>query len=176
MLAHPSTLANYNAWANRHLAAACATLTPAQLAEDRAAFFRSILETLNHILLVDILYRERLEGVDSGFKTLDEFLHQDLASLTAHQVAEDRRWIALTKDLDPEKMDEMIGFWTLMDNPDRWEVPKHIYFTNLCQHQAHHRGQVHNMLSQTGMAPPPIGYIEFRVDTDGAFVTTPADA
>ena len=174
MLAHPSTLANYNAWANRHLAAACGTLTASQLAEDRAAFFRSILGTLNHILLVDILYRQRLEGVKSSFKTLDEFLHQDFAGLAAHQVEEDQRWIDLTKGLDGSNMDEVIGFWTLLDNPDRWEVPKHIYFTNLSQHQAHHRGQVHNMLSQTGMAPPPIGYIEFRLDTDGGFVTTPA--
>ena len=60
-----------------------------------------------------------------------------------------------------------------MDDPDRWEVPKHIYFTNLCQHQIHHRGQTHNMVSQAGVEPPPIGYIEFRVETDGSFVTTP---
>ncbi len=174
MLAHPNTLANYNAWANTRLYASCANLTSAQITADRGAFFRSILGTLNHILLVDILYRERLEGVRSTFKTLDEILHHDFQSLSAHQAEEDQRWVALTKDIDGDSMDEMIGFWTLLDDPDRWEVPKHIYFTNLCQHQSHHRGHVHNMVSQSGIEPPPIGYIEFRIETDGAFVTTPA--
>jgi uncharacterized damage-inducible protein DinB len=175
MLAHPNTLAEFNRWANRHLHSACAKLMPAQIAEDRGAFFKSILGTLNHILLVDILYRERLEGVRSTFKTLDEILHDDFPSLSAHQSEEDQRWVALTKDINPDTLDETIGFWTLLDNPDRWEVPKHIYFTNLCQHQAHHRGHVHNMISQTGIEPPPIGYIEFRIETDGSFVTTPGN-
>ncbi len=175
MLAHPNTLAEFNAWANRRLHAACATLTPAQIEMDRDAFFKSILGTLNHILLVDILYRDRLEGVRSPFKALDEILHDDIQGLSAHQREEDARWIALTKDVGTDTLDETIGFWTLLDKPDRWEVPKHIYFTNLSQHQSHHRGHVHNMLSQSGMEPPPIGYIEFRIETDGSFVTTPAD-
>ncbi|NKB58616.1 MAG: hypothetical protein GKS00_19985 [Alphaproteobacteria bacterium] len=175
MLAHPHTLAAYNAWANSRLHAACAALTPGEIAEDRGAFFKSILGTFNHILLVDILYRERLEGVPSTFKALDDTVHDDFPSLTAHQAEEDQRWLDLTKDIAADSMDEKIGFWTLMDDPDRWEVPKHIYFTNLCQHQAHHRAHVHNMVSQAGIEPPPIGYIEFRVDTDGSFVTTPAE-
>lgn len=173
MLAHPQTLAQFNAWANSRLHAICATLPHDQIVADRGAFFGSILGTLNHILLVDILYRERLEGVPSAFKSLDETLHDNLPSLSSQQVEEDQRWLALTAEIDPTSLDETIGFWTLMDEPDRWEVPKHIYFTNLCQHQAHHRGHVHNMISQAGVEPPPIGYIEFRVDTDGSFVVTP---
>ena len=175
MLAHPQTLAGFNAWANHRLHRVCAALTATQVSEDRGAFFKSILGTLNHILLVDILYRERIEGTDTAFKSLDETLHDNLPDLSTQQSEEDKRWLSLTADIDAASMDEKIGFWTLMDKPDRWEVPKHIYFTNLCQHQAHHRGHVHNMVSQSGIEPPPIGYIEFRVDTDGSFVTTPAE-
>ena len=173
MLAHPHTLAQFNAWANARLHEACGALSPDQIIEDRAAFFSSILGTLNHILLVDILYRERLEGVSSSFKSLDELLHDNLPDLSAHQREEDQRWLTLTADIGADGLEEPIGFWTLMDDPDRWKVPKHIYFTNLCQHQIHHRGQTHNMVSQAGVEPPPIGYIEFRVDTNGSFVTTP---
>ena len=56
---------------------------------------------------------------------------------------------------------------------NRREVPKHIYFTNLAQHQTHHRGQVHNMVSQTGLKPPSLGYIDFRMDMDSTLITTP---
>ena len=107
MLAHPNTLAAFNAWANRRLYAACGTLTPDGIAKNRDAFFKSILGTLNHIHLVDILYRERLEGQSSTFKSLDEILHQDFQSLSAHQVEEDQRWIELTKDIDAGTMDEL---------------------------------------------------------------------
>lgn len=84
MLAHPHILAQYNAWANRRLRRICDELSEAQVAEDRGAFFGSILGALNHILLVDILYRERIEGIDSTFKGLDDTLHTDLAGLSAH--------------------------------------------------------------------------------------------
>jgi uncharacterized damage-inducible protein DinB len=68
-------------------------------------------------------------------------------------------------------------FWTLgLDNRDRREVPKHIYFTNLAQHQAHHRGQTHNMVSQAGLNPPSLGYIDFRMELDRSLITTPSDA
>jgi uncharacterized damage-inducible protein DinB len=174
MLAPPNIAAQYNAWANKRLHGICAELAADDVGRDRGAFFRSILGTLNHALLVDILYRERIEGVDSTFSGLDDTLHSDLLALSAHQAEEDQRWIALTKDVDTCRLDESFVFWTLgLEKRDRREVPKHIYFTNLSQHQTHHRGQVHNMVSQTGLQPPSLGYIDFRMDMDRTLITTP---
>jgi uncharacterized damage-inducible protein DinB len=170
-------LAQYSAWANRHLHGICAELSAKQVAEDRSAFFGSILGTLNHLLLVDILYRERIERVNSTFTGLNEILHTDLSSLSAHQFEEDARWVSLTKNVDVDCLDEPFVFWTLgLENRDRREVPKHIYFTNLAQHQAHHRGQIHNMVSQAGLKPPSLGYIDFRMELDRSLITTPSDA
>ena len=61
MLMELPTAARYNAWANRRLYAACAGLTHEERVRDRRGFFRSIHGTLNHILLSDLIYRERLE-------------------------------------------------------------------------------------------------------------------
>lgn len=177
MLAHPNILAQYNAWANARLHGICADLSEDDVTLDRGAFFGSILGTLNHILLVDILYRERIEGIESTFKGLDDTLHSDLTSLSAHQAEEDARWVALTKDVDADRLDENFVFWTLgLDKRDRREVPKHIYFTNLAQHQAHHRGQVHNMVSLSGTKPPSLGYIDFRMAMDRSLITTPDES
>jgi uncharacterized damage-inducible protein DinB len=176
MLTTPNIAAQYNTWANKRLHCICAELPGDDLGLDRGAFFGSILGTLNHILLVDILYRERIEGVDSTFRGLDDTLHAELPVLSTHQAEEDQRWMALTKDVDTSRLDESFVFWTLgLDERDRREVPKHIYFTNLAQHQAHHRGQVHNMVSQTGLKPPSLGYIDFRMDMDGTLITTPGE-
>jgi hypothetical protein len=62
-----------------------------------------------------------------------------------------------------------VGFYTLLDDPEYWEVSIWLYYSNLFQHQTHHRGQAHNMLSQCGLSPPSIGYIEFHVEL-GTFV------
>ena len=174
MLAHPNILAQYNAWANRRLHGICEELSPEDVMLERGAFFGSILGTLNHILLVDILYRERIEGIESTFNGLDDTLHEGLQSLSAHQAEEAQRWITLTKAVDANRLDEPFVFWTLgLDNRDRREVPKHIYFTNLAQHQAHHRGQAHNMMSISGIKPPSLGYIDFRMEMDHSLITTP---
>lgn len=174
MLAHPNVLARYNAWANRRLHGICGEMSAEEVAQNRSAFFGSILGTLNHILLVDILYRERIEGIESTFVGLNETLHETLADLSCHQAEEDTRWIELTEGVDSETLGEPFVFWTLgLDKRDRREVPKHIYFTNLAQHQAHHRGQAHNMVSQTGREPPSLGYIDFRMEMDRALITTP---
>ncbi|MEC8164000.1 MAG: DinB family protein, partial [Pseudomonadota bacterium] len=85
MLAHPHVLAGYNAWANRRLHGICAELSADKISQDRGAFFGSILGTLNHVLLVDILYRERIEGIDSTFSGLNDTLHSDLSALSVHQ-------------------------------------------------------------------------------------------
>jgi uncharacterized damage-inducible protein DinB len=59
---HFCMLALYNLRANERLYAAAAQLTPEALAEDRGAFFGSLLGTLNHLLGTDRLWMSRLEG------------------------------------------------------------------------------------------------------------------
>lgn len=165
MLAHPHTMAQFSHWANERVYAACQSLPAGELEKDRSAFFRSIHGTLNHILLVDMLYRERIEGVvPSRFRTLDEVVHAGLEELHETQSEQDAYYEALLEGMAEPELDSPIGFYTLLDDPEYWEVPKRTYYSNLFQHQVHHRGQIHNMLSQAGIDPPPIGFIEWQVE------------
>lgn len=174
MLAHPNRVAAFNQWANARLHKACASLSTDELSKDRGAFFGSILGTLNHILLVDILYRERLEGVrPSRFRTLDETLHSELRALTSEQVTLDEYYLSITRELDVDALQEPVGFYTLLEDAEYWEVSREIYFSNLFQHQVHHRGQAHNMLSQAGIEPPPIGFIEYEIEAGENVIRRP---
>ncbi len=165
MLAHPHRVARFSAWANGRLYDACAALSEADLTLDRGAFFGSIFGTLNHIVLVDLLYQERLEGVHpSRFGSLDEPVAGTLAEMRAIQDDMNRYYIDLTRDMDEAALNEAVGFKTLLAEPEYWEVSRSVYFSNLFQHQVHHRGQAHNMLSQAGIEPPPIGFIEFEIE------------
>ena len=60
VLGHIGLLARYNQWMNDKLYRTAAQLSADQLAQDRAAFFGSILGTLNHLLVGDIMWLQRL--------------------------------------------------------------------------------------------------------------------
>ena len=164
MIAHPHTVMQFSTWANQRVLSASATLPAGELERDRGAFFRSILGTLNHILLVDLLYRERIESVPTRFGSLDQILYGNLDALRDAQSESDRYYLALFDGMSETELEKPIGFHTLLDEPEYWEVPQWVYYSNLFQHQVHHRGQIHNMLSQIGMDPPAIGFIEYQVE------------
>ena len=83
------TAARYNAWANMRIYNALRELTNEERKADRKAFFKSIHNTMNHILLADLIYRERLEKQPTRFTALDEVLHDDFDELEAAHRAND---------------------------------------------------------------------------------------
>lgn len=157
-------LAQMNRLANARLHRALAALTPDDYAAVRPAFFGSIRGTLNHILLVDRFYINALEGHSLNRAALDEARGcADLATLMRWQAAEDERLLAHVKGLMPAMLDEIVSV-------DRGERVQHDrrddLLSHLFQHQTHHRGQVHGLLSMTPVAPPQLD--EFIVGDDAA--------
>ena len=62
MQEHFQIFARYNAWANQRLYAAADKLTPGEIELERpAAYFGSILGTLNHILAADRFWLDWIE-------------------------------------------------------------------------------------------------------------------
>ena len=82
-------MARYNTRANHILYAACATLTDEARKQDRGAFFRSIHNTLNHILPGDRVWFGRFRGEAAALAPLDTVLHDGFAGLQAARVDED---------------------------------------------------------------------------------------
>ncbi len=152
--------ARYNAWANKRLHAACAELDREALWLDRKAFFKSIMGTLNHTLLADVLYRQRLEKKPVTFKKLNEILHQDFEPLRQHQQENDAWYISYCDDLSDDALDGTLSFDTV-ETGEYFSLPLRRCLTNLFQHQIHHRGHVHHMLSHAGIDPPPVDFIKY---------------
>lgn len=156
---HFQTFARYNAWANDRLYAACAQLPDADFRASRQAFFGSILGTLNHILIGDRAWLGRIEGVPSGITRLDEILFADLAELKQARVAEDERILKLTEALDTEALSRDLEYRTVAGTEHR--TPLVWVLSHMFNHQTHHRGQAHALLSQTAVKPPPLDLIFF---------------
>jgi uncharacterized damage-inducible protein DinB len=147
-------MAYNNAWANQRLLAACASLTQEEFTAPRSSFFPSIKATLNHILIIDRFYVDALEGGWLGPKAwADQMPCATVAELQREQRAVDRRLIAACEALTDRSLDGLVrvnrGARLQTERRDR-------LLLHLFQHQVHHRGQAHAMLSGSGVKPPQL--------------------
>jgi uncharacterized damage-inducible protein DinB len=158
-------LARYNAWANRRLYEACGSLSREDYVAPRPSFFGSIHRTLNHLLVGDRLWMSRFEGVPHGLSSLDQVLHDDFAALRAARVKEDDRIRRWADRLDDRVLDGDLEYRNMAGEAKRtalrWAIA---HFFN---HQTHHRGQAHCLLSGTPAAPPPLDLLYFLPEDRG---------
>lgn len=153
------TFARYNRWANARLYDACATLPDDAYRQDRKAFFGSIHNTLNHLLVGDRVWLGRFTGTDSGIRKLNEILFDDFAALRRAREKEDARIQAYVDGCDAAKLAAPLAFKSMDGTPSTMTLaPVLGHFFN---HQAHHRGQVHAMLTQAAVAAPSLDLIAF---------------
>ncbi|MCW5752197.1 MAG: damage-inducible protein DinB [Alphaproteobacteria bacterium] len=160
---HFRRMARFNAWANERLFGACRKLPEVEYLRTRPAFFKSIHGTLNHLLVVDRLWLGRLQGTSSGIHALDQELYADFLGLHVARQAEDALLESYVDGLTEEDFLRRISFATLKG--ERMSERADLILTNLFNHQTHHRGQVHDLLCQTAVAPPELDFIRFRFET-----------
>ncbi len=152
---HFRMMGRFNAWANRRVYDAVAGLGDDDYRKTRpAAFFGSIHNTLNHLLVVDLLWFGRIEGTDPGIASLDQIVHDGLAELRAARAAEDARIVGLIDAMSEDELTREASFKWMDGTPSTMPV-RHMLATIL-NHQTHHRGQVHALLKEAGVPPPPL--------------------
>jgi uncharacterized damage-inducible protein DinB len=159
LLAHHRRFARYNAWANSRLFDACSLLADTAYYAERPSFFGSIHRTLNHVLVGDRIWLGRFLGTDEPAPALDAELYADRHALRAARQAEDARLIAFVDGLDAQRLAAAITYRNTRG--ERFTQPLAELLAHLFNHQTHHRGQVHGMLSATPVAPPPLDLIYF---------------
>ena len=143
-------MANYNRWVNEHIYDLCSDLTAEDYRLDRKVFFGSIHNTLNHILLVDVLWLARLQGLEANsIHSLDQILYDDFDELRSEHADHDRTVIEFTDALDDDALGKKVKYCRMDGRPG--ESTTHEVLWTMFNHQTHHRGQVHAMLSQSGI-------------------------
>jgi uncharacterized damage-inducible protein DinB len=147
-------MAYNNAWANHRLLTACARLTQDEFVQSRPGFFPSLRATLNHVLVIDQFYVDAMEGGTLGPAAWAEPEPcATVAALHTAQAAIDRRLIAVVDHLDDAGLDATVAVHRgERIQPERMDR----LLMHLAQHQIHHRGQAHCMLSSTSVAPPQL--------------------
>ncbi len=147
-------MAYNNAWANHRLLAACARLSQDEFDARRIGFFPSLRATLNHNVTVDLFYVDAMEGGTLGpaaFSNPEPYA--TAAALAGAQADVDRRLIAVVEALDGRGLERVVsvhrGTRIQCERMDR-------LLLHLFQHQVHHRGQAHAMMSGSSVPPPQL--------------------
>lgn len=161
MKAHVDMFAGYNAWANRRLYEAAAGLSDTQYREDRGAFFKSVHGTLNHLLVGDRVWMHRFTSEGTPPARLDQILFEDFAGLRATREAEDRRIVDYAKGLDEAVLAGMIRY-RRVTSPETVEQPLALALAHFFNHQTHHRGQAHALLTQLAGRAPELDLLYFQ--------------
>ncbi len=161
MKAHFEQCAAYNRWANARLYEAALALDDAHYRRDVGAFFKSLHGTLNHLLVGDRIWLKRLTGDGDAPNRLDAILHEDRRALALARAAEDERILRYVAGLDEAALDGLLHYANTSGKPfaaKRRDTLAHVF-----NHQTHHRGQAHGILSiLTGREPPVLDLLAMQ--------------
>jgi len=152
--AYIQRMARYNRWQNENLYTVADGLSDDERRLDRGAFFGSIHGTLNHLLWGDRIWMSRFAGwpkPDCGARESPALI-PDWNDLKQARIAADASLIDWADRLDPDwikaDLTWISGVTQRVMTKPRWQLVTHFF-----NHQTHHRGQVHAMLTQAGGKP-----------------------
>lgn len=151
-------MARYNQWANATVRTALTSLPPSAWSEEKGAFFGSIMGTLNHVLVGDRVWLSRMTHTPyEWFTGLDQILFPEQEAFWDARTAWDEHILATIPTLPTE------GSLSYVNSRGEPQVtPWPVLLTHLFNHQTHHRGQVHTLISQLGGNAPPLDLLYFR--------------
>ncbi len=155
-------MTRYNQWMNINLYDLAASLDHQALTMDRGAFFKSILGTLNHLVVTDIIWMKRF-AAHHPFGALDELdqwqqpthldliLHEDLRALKQDREQLDMMLIGFANEITESELNTAMAYRNMAGQPFKRKVGQ--LFLHVLNHQTHHRGQLTTLFSQLGIDP-----------------------
>ncbi|HYS87449.1 MAG TPA: DinB family protein, partial [Bradyrhizobium sp.] len=148
-------------WANSRLYDATARLSAEQYRADRGAFFKSVHGTLNHLLATDRIWMQRFTGEGDAPNRLDAILFESFDDLRAARVAEDRRIVDFVDGLDDGRIAGTIKY-RRVSSPEEFEQQLAPALAHWFNHQTHHRGHVHALLTGLVGEAPELDLLIFQ--------------
>jgi uncharacterized damage-inducible protein DinB len=150
---HVNAFARYNAWANARLYEAVEGLSDEDYRADRGVFFRSMHGTLNHLLVTDRVWLQRFTGEGDVPDRLDAILFERFSDLRDARESEDERILRYVSGLGEDALNGTISY-RRVSTPEPVTQPLAPGLSHWFNHQTHHRGQAHALLTGlVGCAP-----------------------
>ena len=147
-------LARYNRIANDRLYEKCAELSLEEYKRERSGSFGSIQGLLNHILVGDRIWMSRFSGGGRMTPPLHSILFETFAELRTARAEQDALIEAFFARAGEDFYRSLIPYRNNLGK-DYLETAS-VAVLHFFNHQTHHRGQVHIMLSQADVRPPSL--------------------
>ncbi len=144
------TMCHYNQWMNNKVIESSAELSGEAVNRDQGAFFGSIIQTLNHLYIVDQLWLTRFSQVAEPDLKIDELMYSDIELLRPRRIELDNESKRFFSDCAASWFDGELEFTSQADG-QLYNVPKAVAVMHFFNHQTHHRGQISAMLYQQGI-------------------------
>ncbi|TFW09859.1 damage-inducible protein DinB [Oxalobacteraceae bacterium OM1] len=144
----------YKAWANSELFALLATLLPSH-----AEQLHTCIRTLNHIYVVDRIFRAHLTGEQLPFDATNTKDTPSLTQLRADVEANDGWYMDYVAGLNETTLSEALAF--RFTDGDRGRMTREEILLHVMTHGGYHRGNVGQILKSISIAPPRDIYTKF---------------
>jgi uncharacterized damage-inducible protein DinB len=166
MKQHFMMFAGYNQWANSRIFDAAGDLDEEEFHRNVGVFFGSMMGTLNHILTADRIWMRRFTGEGDAPARLDTILHRALPGLRLAREVEDKRIIDWVGTLSDKALSGRFSYMTVSDmrTVSQRLAPALDHFFN---HQTHHRGQGHAILTVLGRPSVSLDLTLFQRSEEG---------
>jgi uncharacterized damage-inducible protein DinB len=153
-LGYVQRMARYNRWQNANLYRVADALSDDERRRERGAFFGSIHKTLSHLLWADRMWMSRFTDLPRPEGGIPESvsMYPDWDGLKRERADFDTRIVAWADRLDPAWLAGNLTWYSGAAKRDLTNA-KWLLVTHMFNHQTHHRGQVHCMLTQAGGRP-----------------------
>lgn len=147
-------LARYNEWANGRLFDAVAALPAGEASKQRPSLFKTIIGTLNHNLVVALIWQAHLERREHGFKARNMVLHPELEALRRAQGEIDQWFVAWAEAQTPASFDELLDFKFISGKAGRMTSGEMLL--HVVTHNSYHRGWVVERFAEVPMKTPDL--------------------
>ncbi|MGH6673125.1 MAG: DinB family protein [Xanthobacteraceae bacterium] len=145
-------LAQYKAWADKVMFDGVAALPPGEAEKERKTLFKTIIGTLNHTYVVDLIWQAHLEGREHGFKARNVLLHSELPALWAAQQKINDWFVDWAAAQSEASLDDDVPFTFV--NGTQASMKRGEMLLHLVTHSSYHRGWVAEMFLEADARPP----------------------
>jgi uncharacterized damage-inducible protein DinB len=151
-------LFDYNRWANSLTLDAIASLPQEQFITEVASSYRSVRDTLTHILSSEWVYLMRCLG-ESPKQMLDPAIFPDLNSIRMKWDEVNQQWQKFIAELSEESLQNVIAYINFRG--ELWKYPLSRILQHVVNHSTYHRGQITTQLRTLGAKPVMTDYLYY---------------
>ncbi len=145
-------LTRYNAWANKMIFDAVQALPDGEPSKERPTLFKTMINTLNHLHVVDLIWQAHIEKRSHDIRALDTVLYADLAELWRAQQAIDGWYVNLADTVSERDADEPVHFTLIGGRKGQMRLCEVIL--HVVNHTSYHRGFVADLFYGVPARPP----------------------